>query len=292
MNYEGRIIRPPNEADSLILQVTVGCSHNRCTFCPAYIEKKFRIKSKEEIFSDIDDAALNTCGDVRRIFLCDGDPLIMKQDLLAEILDRLLLKFPKLLRVGIYANAKSILRKSGEELKGLRQKKLSIVYMGLESGDPQTLEFVKKGATIDNMVDAAARVRNAGMKLNVTVLLGLGGKKRSRVHAKETIKVLNRMEPNHIGALTLMVVPGTPLYDHQIKGRFELPGKFELVNELKIMIEGSDLKNCLFFSNHASNYFPIQARLPRDKEKILAELEAVISSDDDRNLRDEFMRGL
>ena len=203
MNYEGRIIRPPNEADSLILQVTVGCSHNRCTFCPAYIEKKFRIKSKEEIFSDIDDAALNTCGDVRRIFLCDGDPLIMKQDLLAEILDRLLLKFPKLLRVGIYANAKSILRKSGEELKGLRQKKLSIVYMGLESGDPQTLEFVKKGATIDNMVDAAARVRNAGMKLNVTVLLGLGGKKRSRVHAKETIKVLNRMEPNHICALTL-----------------------------------------------------------------------------------------
>jgi len=292
MNYEGRIIRPPNEADSLILQVSVGCSHNRCTFCPAYIEKKFRIKSKDEIFSDIDLAVSKTKGEVRRIFLCDGDPLIMKQDLLAEILDRLLLKFPKLLRVGIYANAKSILRKSDIDLKCLRQKKLSIVYMGLESGDPQTLEFVKKGATIDNMVDAAVRVRNAGMKLNVTVLLGLGGKKRSRVHAKETIKVLNRMEPNHIGALTLMVVPGTPLYDHQIKGRFELPGKFELVNELKIMIEGSDLKNCLFFSNHASNYFPIQARLPRDKEKILAELEAVISSDDDRNLRDEFMRGL
>jgi len=292
MNYEGRIIRPPNEADSLILQVSVGCSHNRCTFCPAYIEKKFRIKSKDEIFSDIDLAVSKTKGEVRRIFLCDGDPLIMKQVLLVEILDRLLLKFPKLLRVGIYANAKSILRKSDIDLKCLRQKKLSIVYMGLESGDPQTLEFVKKGATIDNMVDAAVRVRNAGMKLNVTVLLGLGGKKRSRVHAKETIKVLNRMEPNHIGALTLMVVPGTPLYDHQIKGRFELPGKFELVNELKIMIEGSDLKNCLFFSNHASNYFPIQARLPRDKEKILAELEAVISSDDDRNLRDEFMRGL
>jgi len=292
MNYEGTIIRPPNEADSLILQVTVGCSHNRCTFCPAYIHKKFRIKSLSEIFTDIDSAAAECAQDVRRIFLCDGDPLIMKQDQLNQILDYLTLKFPRLIRVGIYANAKSILRKTESELGQLRQKKLTNVYMGLESGDQQTLDLVKKGTTIEKMVKAAVRIKTAGMKLNVTVLLGLGGKKRSLIHAQETIMVLNRMEPNHIGALTLMVVQGTALYDSQSEGRFELPGKFELVNELKIMIEGSDLKNCLFFSNHASNYFPIKARLPRDKQKILAELEAVISSDDEQNLRDEFMRGL
>jgi radical SAM superfamily enzyme YgiQ (UPF0313 family) len=292
MNYEGTIIRPPNEADSLIMQVTVGCSHNLCTFCPAYIEKKFRIKTIDEIFADIDTATAEALFDVRRIFLCDGDPLIMKQDSLIEILDYLSLKFPKLIRVGIYANAKSILRKSEDELRQLRDKKLSNVYMGLESGDQQTLDQVKKGVTIEKMIEAAGRVRNAGMKLNVTVLLGLGGKERSVVHAEETINVLNRMQPNHVGALTLMIVPGTALYDLQSKGRFELPGKFELVNELKIMIEGSNLKNCLFFSNHASNYFPIKARLPRDKENILAELKSVISSDDERILRDEFTRGL
>ncbi len=140
---------------------------------------------------------------MRRIFLCDGDPLIMKQDSLIEILDYLSLKFPKLIRVGIYANAKSILRKSEDELRQLRDKKLSNVYMGLESGDQQTLDQVKKGVTIEKMIEAAGRVRNAGMKLNVTVLLGLGGKERSVVHAEETINVLNRMQPNHVGALTL-----------------------------------------------------------------------------------------
>lgn len=292
MNYEGTIIRPPNEAGSLILQVTVGCSHGRCAFCPAYIEKRFRIKPLKEIFADIDQASSQDAEAVKRVFLCDGDPLIMKQEHLAVILDRLQQAFPKLVRVGIYANARSILRKSESDLALLRHKKLTNVYMGLESGDQQTLDMVNKGTTVEDMVLAACRVRQAGMKLNVTVLLGLGGKERSAVHAKETIRVLNRMQPNHIGALTLMVVPGTPLYDMQSDGRFELPGKFELLNELKIMIEGAELKNCLFFSNHASNYFPIQARLPRDREKILQELNAVIASGDERHLRDEFMRGL
>lgn len=292
MNYEGTIIRPPNEAGSLILQVTVGCSHGRCAFCPAYIDKRFRIKSLQEIDADIDQAASRSPQAVKRVFLCDGDPLIMKQTHLAAVLDRLKNAFPKLVRVGIYANAKSILRKSVEELKILRQKKLTNVYMGLESGDARTLARMNKGVSVDDMVTAAGRVKAAAMKLNVTVLLGLGGKKRSVVHAEETIRALNRMQPNHIGALTVMVVPGTPLYEMQSEGRFELPGKFALLNELRIMIKGSALENCLFFSNHASNYFPIQARLPRDREKILQELNAVIASGDERNLRDEFLRGL
>lgn len=292
MNYEGLIIRPPSEADSLILQVTVGCSHNQCTFCPAYKEKRFRIKSDRDIGRDIDLAARRYGDTVRRVFLCDGDPLIMPQERLVWILDLLREKLPRLQRVGIYGNAKSILRKSPDELAMLRQKKLGIVYMGLESGDPVVLERVKKGVTPEQLIEAASRVRHAGMKLNVTVLLGLGGKARSSIHARETMQVLNRMRPNHVGALTLMIVPGTPLHNEAQRGAFELPDKFELVAELRTMIAESQLDNCLFFSNHASNYFPVQARLPRDKQQILQELDAVLASRDEGSLRSEFVRAL
>lgn len=292
MNYEGLIIRPPSEADSLILQVTVGCSHNRCTFCPAYKQKRFRIKSADEIGRDIMQAARMYGDGVRRVFLCDGDPLIMPQERLIGILDLLHATFPKLQRVGIYGNAKSMLRKSADELVELRQKRLGIVYMGLESGDPAVLEQVNKGASPDQMIEAAGRVRQAGIKLNVTVLLGLGGRQRSQIHARETMRVLNRMRPNHVGALTLMVVPGTPLQELEQRGEFELPGKFELLEELRTMIAESALDNCLFFSNHASNYFPVQARLPRDKDGILHQLDAVLAARDERYLRSEFMRAL
>lgn len=293
MNYEGLIIRPPSEADSLILQVTVGCSHNRCTFCPAYKKKVFRIKSLEDIRKDIRKAAsLYGPAGVRRVFLCDGDPLIMPQDALTDILSALNAAFPRLQRVGIYGNAKSVLRKTVDELAQLKTMKLGIVYLGLESGDPVTLERIEKGATAEQMIEAAGMVRQAGIKLNVTVLLGIGGTDRSVVHAAETMRVLNLMKPNHIGALTLMVVPGTPLHAMMERGGFHLPDKFELVRELRDMIAASALENCLFFSNHASNYFPVQARLPKDKETILQQLDFVLSSRNDKHLRREFMRAL
>jgi len=292
MNYEGIIIRPPSEAESLILQVTVGCSHNRCTFCPAYKEKRFRIKPVDEVLADIDQRAASGADDVRRVFLCDGDPLIIPQKKLVAVLGHLGEKFLRLQRIGIYGNAKSILRKSIKDLSELREKKLGIVYMGLESGDRDTLESVKKGVAPEQMIEAARRVKQAGVKLNVTVLLGLGGRDRSHIHANETMKVLNQMEPNHVGALTLMLVPGTPLYDSFERGEFVLPEKFELIEELRAMIAESQLENCLFFSNHASNYFSIKARLSKDKERVLNKLERVISSGDERLLRAEFMRGL
>jgi radical SAM superfamily enzyme YgiQ (UPF0313 family) len=293
MNYEGRIIRPPSEADSLILQVTVGCSHNRCTFCPAFKDKKFRIKPLEDIERDMRQA-VKTYGaqTVRRVFLCDGDPLIIPQEKLIAILDALNSTLPRLQRIGIYGNAKSVLRKSNDDLAELKKRRLGILYLGLESGDPVTLVRIDKGATVDQMVEAASKVRQAGIKLNVTVLLGIGGTERSIVHAVETMRVLNRMKPNHIGALTLMVVPGTQLYGEMQRGEFMLPGKFELVRELRDMIAESELENCLFFSNHASNYFPVQARLPKDKETILQQLDFVLSSRSDNHLRKEFMRGL
>lgn len=293
MNYEGRIIRPPSEADSLILQIAVGCSHNRCTFCPAYKDKKFRIKSFDEVQKDIRQAARSYGPDnVRRIFLCDGDPLILPQKALTDILTELNQTFPRLQRIGIYGNAKSVLRKTDDELAALKKLRLGIVYLGLESGDPVTLERIKKGASADEMIEAAARVRRSGIKLNVTVLLGIAGRERGREHARATMQVLNRMKPNHVGALTVMVVPGTALHDEMKRGDFHLPDKFDLVQELRDMIAESELENCLFFSNHASNYFPVAARLPRDKETILQQLDFVLSSRNDKHLRKEFMRAL
>lgn len=292
MRYDGLIIRPPSEADSLILQVAVGCSHNQCTFCPAFKAKKFRAKPLESVFEDIDSARDTYGPSVRRVFLCDGDPLILPALHLLAIFERLNRTFPRLQRVGIYGNAKSILKRTPEELAQLRALKLGIVYLGLESGDPETLIAVRKGATPEDMIRAAHLVRDAGIKLNVTVLLGLGGIQRSREHARATIDVLNRMQPNHVAALTLMVVPDTPLHADMQQGRFELPGTFELLEELREMIAGSELKNCLFFSNHASNYFPVQGRLPHDRQALLQRLDEVLKSRDRRLLRPESLRGL
>ena len=292
MRYDGLIIRPPSEAQSLILQVAVGCSHNQCTFCPAFKAKKFRAKPLESVLEDID-SAFDTYGPaVRRVFLCDGDPLILPFPHLLAILERLNQVFPKLQRVGIYGNAISILSKKPSELAELRSLKLGIVYLGLESGDPETLLAVRKDADPQEMIRAARLVRDANIKLNVIVLLGLGGKLRSREHARSTISVLNQMQPNHVAALTLMVVPDTPLHEAMQQGRFELPGTFELLEELREMLSGSELKSCLFFSNHASNYFSVQGRLPHDRQSLLERLDRVLKSRDESLLRPESSRGL
>ena len=292
MQYEGLIIRPPSEADSLILQITVGCSHNACTFCPAYKKKHFRIKKLEEIYRDINAAAAACADETRRVFLCDGDPLVIPQHTLLPIVERINERFSKLLRIGIYANAGSILGKTAEELKELREQKLGIVYLGLESGDPVTLERIKKGVIAEQMVEAAQKVRDAGIKLSVTVILGLGGTERSEQHARETMRVLNRMKPQHIGALTLMIVEGTPLYQSMINGTFQLPEPFELISELRMMLEESQLKNCIFYSNHASNYLPLRVRLPQGRDSALQEIDLVLKKKDMRTLTPEFYRAL
>ena len=291
MNYEGPVIRPPSEANSLILQVTFGCSHNRCTFCPAYKGRSFRIKGIEEIRQDIDEASAYDPG-TRRVFLADGDALIIPQPKLLEILDHLNRRFPALQRIGTYANVKGILRKSITDLKELKARKLGIIYLGIESGDEETLAAVHKGTTCDGIAEASARVKDAGIKLSVTVLLGVGGRERSLMHARETGRLLTRVQPDYVGALTLMLFPGAPLYDAALSGSFILPFPLELVRELKIMIEESDLNHCLFFSNHASNYFPLRARLPRDKEASLQLLDTVLNQPDRAVLTPEHLRAL
>ena len=291
MKYEGVIIRPPSEANSLILQVTVGCSHNKCIFCPAYKAKRFRIKSFDEIKEDIDEASTHV-HNLRRVFLADGDALIIPQPKLLEIINYLPKKLPKLQRIGIYGNAKSVLRKNVDQLKELKEKKIGIIYLGIESGDEETLKNVHKGVTYEKMVEAAQRVKAAGIKLSVTVLLGVAGASRSMIHAKETARILTDIQPDYVGALTLMIIPEAPLCKMVEEGKFTLPSPFELLKELRTMFAKSDLHNCLFFSNHASNYLPIKARLPKDKDASLKLIDQVLSSDNEALLKPEYLRAL
>ena len=291
MNYEGVVIRPPSEANSLILQVTVGCSHNRCTFCPAYKAKRFRIKSLDGIMSDIDEASTYS-PPYRRVFLADGDALIIPQNKLLTITRYLNEKFPTLQRIGIYGNAKSILRKSIDQLKALKADKLNIVYLGIESGDNETLQQISKGTTYDQLVEAAKRVKAAGMKLSVTVLLGIAGVERSTIHALETARLLTEIQPDYVGALTLMLQPEAPLSRLVEEDQFTLPSPFQLLQELRTMIAESDLHSCLFFSNHASNYLPIRARLPKEKDKSVKLIDDVLNSGNLSMLKPEHLRAL
>jgi radical SAM superfamily enzyme YgiQ (UPF0313 family) len=290
MKYEGAIFRPPSEANSLILQVTVGCSHNRCTFCGSFKEKRFRIKSFEEIKEDIDEAA-QAGWSFDRIFLADGDALIIPQRRLLEIIAYLREKLPRLRRVGIYANAKGVRKKTVDELRELKEAGLGIIYLGVESGDQVILDRVCKGTTYEKLVEAGMKVKEAGIKLSVTVLLGIGGRERSREHAIATGRILTEMDPEYVGALSLIIVPGTPLHEEMIKGDFVLPTPFELIEELRTMIAHTDMHG-LFFSNHASNYLPIKAKMPKDKEATLQLIDEVLAKRDPALLRPEYYRAL
>ena len=290
MKYEGAIFRPPSEAESLIIQIVVGCSHNRCTFCGSYKEKKFRIKTFEEIKEDIDEAAQSGWS-FDRVFLADGDALIIPQRRLLEVMAYLRKELPHVRRVGIYANAKGVLKKTVQELQELKEVGLGIIYLGVESGDQVVLDRVCKGTTYEKLVQAGTMVKEAGIKLSVTVLLGIGGRERSREHAVATGRILTEMDPEYVGALSLIIVPGTPLHEEITKGDFVLPTPFELIEELRTMIEHTDMHG-LFFSNHASNYLPIKARMPKDKETTLRLIDEVLAKRDPALLRPEYFRAL
>jgi radical SAM superfamily enzyme YgiQ (UPF0313 family) len=290
MKYEGMIYRPPSEANSLILQVTVGCSYNRCTFCHSFRDKEFRIKSFEEIKEDIDEAS--EIGSIPRVFLADGDALTIPQPELIRILDYLLLKIEGLERVGIYANAVDVLKKDVDELKELKARGLGIIYLGLESGNREVLKRIRKNATVEQMVRAAKRVKAAGILLSVTVLLGIGGVELSQAHAEDTGKVLSEMDPEYVGALSLIVVPGTPIEEDLRSGKLVLPTPFELIGELETMITNCRFTNCFFASNHASNYLPLRIRMPQEKERALLLIREVLEKKDPVLLRPEYMRAL
>jgi radical SAM superfamily enzyme YgiQ (UPF0313 family) len=289
MKYEGMIFRPPSEADSLILQVTVGCSYNRCTFCSAYQGKRFRIKSFEEIKEDVDEVSPYK---IRRVFLADGDALSIPQKGLLQILSYLKARLKGLERVGVYANAKDILRKDVEELKALKDLGLEILYLGLESGDPEVLKRIKKNATVDELIRAGKRVKESKILLSVTVILGIGGVEGSQAHAAKTGKVLSAMDPDYVGALSLMIVPGTPIAKEIETGSLVLPTPFGLIQELETMITNCQFTHCFFASNHASNYLPLRIQMPEQKEEALERIREVLQRKDPNLLRPEYLRAL
>jgi radical SAM superfamily enzyme YgiQ (UPF0313 family) len=289
MHYEGNIIRPPSEANSILLQVTVGCSRNKCTFCGTYKGERFRIKSDDVIMEDIAFAA-KYCKRQRRVFLCDGDALIIPQKRLLKILKEIENRLPWVTRVGLYANAKALKLKTAEQLEELRTHGVGIFYMGLETGDDVTLKKIHKGASAAEMIAMGLKAKQAGIKLSITVLLGIAGPQRSQVHAIETGRVLSAIDPDYVGALSLMLIPGTPLYQDYRSGEFCLMEPHEMLAELRTMIAGTDLTRGLFHANHASNYLPIRARLPKEKEPTLRLIDAALAGK--VPLKPEYLRAL
>lgn len=291
MLYEGAIYRPPSEAFSLILQITVGCRHNACTFCSVYKNKRFRVKNEAEI-SEIIAWAKDYHPMAERIFLADGDALTADTPLLMSILDRLYQNFPRLERVGIYGGAKDILAKTPEELAGLKAHGLSIVYLGVESGSARILKQVHKGVTPAQMTAAGQKIKASGLTLSCTVITGLGGKELSQEHALETAKIINAINPDFLAPLTLMVEPEAPIARKVKEGALTLLNPFESLAEMHALVRNLELSHCTFRSNHASNYLPLKAHLPEEKEQLLSTIEDILKHHRTDVLRPENMRAL
>jgi radical SAM superfamily enzyme YgiQ (UPF0313 family) len=289
MDHQGTIIRPPSEADSILLQATLGCSHGKCAFCGAYLDKRFAIKDRETVARDIAFAARH-CRRQRRVFLCDGDAMIIPQARLLALLADIRRELPWVTRVGTYASAKSLRLKSDAELEALRAAGIGIVYMGLESGDDAVLAAMGKNGDSAGIVEQGRRAKKAGFKLNVTVINGLGGVDGSLAHARATGRALSAMDPDQIGALSLMLVPGTPLHARFERGEFVLPDARGMLAEIREMLACLTLTRGLFLANHASNYLPLKVRLPGGRDAALAELDAALA--DQSLLRPESSRRL
>ncbi len=291
MTLVGQVYRPPSEAESILIQITEGCSHNKCTYCGMYRGKQFRVKSLDEIEQELLDHA--RFGPLqRRLFLCDGDALVLSSRRLLPVLNAIRRTLPWIERVGIYGDTRGVLNKTVDQLIQLKEAGLGIVYHGVESGDDETLVSIQKGGTRDECVEAATRLKEAGIMHSVIVLLGVGGVKRSNEHAVNTASLLTEMDPPYVGALTLTVIPEAPLSELQQSGEFELPQKRQLLKELRTIVAKSNFSNCRFSSNHASNYLPIRSDLPGDKEQVLNIIDTVLASGDEEQLKPEWMRGL
>ncbi|KQC10275.1 MAG: radical SAM protein [Smithella sp. SDB] len=292
MRYEGNIFRPFSEANSYLLQCTIGCPHNLCTFCGMYKDKKYRERSLSEIMEDID-MAKDSYGDVEKVFLCDGDAIALQTDTILAILKKLYQTFRSLRHVGSYVGPQSTLFKSMEELKALRKSGLTKAYLGVETGDDEILKKVKKGVDSEQMLEAGRNLIAAGINLSAMVLLGLAGKGEVSVrHALATAKICNEMKPQYLAALTVTPVPGTVLYRQVQRGEFELLNPFETLDEMKQIFENITADNMKFVGTHASNYLPVTGTLQKDKQKMISMVDAVLKNRDESMLRPDSLRGL
>lgn len=289
MKYEGRLFRPPSEAKSLIIQITIGCSHNRCTFCSMYKEKKFRIRDIEEIRNDLNECRKRYTS-VGRIFLADGNGLSVSNADLELILKEINDIFPECKRVGIYGAPKDILRKTDKEISKLKELGLGIIYLGIESGSDKVLSQVKKGVTAKEMIEAGKKVVKSGIILSTMIISGLGGKALFKEHAIESAKVVSAINPNFVALLTLLVEPNTEIYDDINSGKIKLLTAKEVLDETEIFIKNIDVDKCVFRSNHASNYISLAGKLPEDKELLLDLIKE--AKNEEYDLKEEFFRRL
>lgn len=279
-SYDTPVFRPPSEANSFILRVTRGCAHNKCTYCNMYRDVQFMTCTDEEISRQIALAAHYGKSQVKRVFLADGDALVLSTEKLLKILKVLFETFPKLQRVSSYAAPKDILRKSVEELQQLEKAGLKLLYYGMETGDDAVLKAVNKGVSGPEAVEAGKRVVAAGMKLSIMIILGLAGVKGSDQHARETAKAINEIKPNMLSAITLMLYRGSELLDQYERGEFEPLNPQGIMLELHKIISLVQLppeSHCLFRSNHVSNYVQLAATLPKDKERLLQQIAQAAS---------------
>ena len=275
MRYEGRVFRPPSEAYSLIVQVTVGCSHNKCTFCAMYKEKRFHLRKLEDVLEDFN-IARRQYRYIERVFLADGDALIRKTEDLAVILKHIRKIIPECRRVTSYGSPKSILTKSPEDLALLHSLGLEMIYLGLESGNEQVLKHINKGVTVEDIVRAGQMVKDAGMKLSVTAISGLGGTEMWKEHAIDTAKAFSRMKPDYIGLLTLMFEGDVPLRRECEEGKFHLLTAPQVAKETLLMLEHIDSEGSVFRSNHASNYLTLKGTLNRDREAMCEQIRTAL----------------
>ena len=290
MRYEGKLYRPPSEAHSYILQATLGCSWNHCTYCDMYRDKTFRVRDTAEILEDVAAAGAAYGDHVEKVFVADGDALAMPMGTWRPVLDALAAAFPRLRQVSCYAMARNILDKSEADLRALRAAGLRLLYIGPESGDDAVLKAIAKGSTFDEHAEAAARAKAAGLALSAIFLLGAGGVARSEAHAAGAARLATAMDPEYLAALTLTVVPETPLAVLQDRGRFELPDQRGLLRELRTFVAEAAPTDALFRTNHASNYLPLGGRLPRDRDAMVGAIDGVLSGR--IPLRPEWARGL
>jgi radical SAM superfamily enzyme YgiQ (UPF0313 family) len=292
LNYEGSIWRPPSEARSLILQATVGCSHNACAFCVSYKNKKYRVRGALLIEKDLSQLPQDYLRRTKRVFLADGNALAMNTDEIVKVLHVLNERLPNLEHVGVYGYAKDVRDKSVKDLRDLFNLNLGIVYLGLETGDDEILSWARKGVNSEENIEACKKIREAGIPLSITIILGLGGMEKSERHAKATAQVLNEIDPEYVGALTLMTPPGTQIYDMVQRKEFIPMKPFDILKELRILISNLELSECIFRTNHASNYLPLRGTLNEDKQQLLEILDTALSEQDERLLRPHYLRGL